>query len=191
MTKTNAWLTGICAAGLLCTGSAWSQDAASQQSQSSTQSKTQSSTQQPQHLRLSQVIGANAKSQDGQNLGQIEDVVVNPQTQQIQFAVLGKGGFLGVGEKMVPIPWKAVTVQTSSPEDPSAKPSLTVKIDRQKMQSAPTLEKEKQYSELNQPDYIITLYRFYAIEPVGVGSPGQGTETESGSQQTPRSPQQK
>ena len=181
--RMKAWISGVSAMGLLCSSVALAQQESLENQSESSSSQTQTSTQSAQHVRLSQIIGATAQSKDGQQLGQIEDIVVDPKTQQIQFAVLGKGGFLGIGEKMVPIPWQAVTVQKTPAAGQSGKPNLTVNIDRQKLQSAPTMEKNKNYSELSQPDYIITVYRFYEIQPVGVGSPGQSTESQSSSQE--------
>jgi sporulation protein YlmC with PRC-barrel domain len=154
------------------------------------QSQTSQQQQQGKLFRVTQLMGVNAKSKDGQSLGEIEDLVINPQNQRIKFAVLGKGGFLGVGEKMLPVPWEAVTVQKSAAGGQAGKPDLTVNIDQQKMKTAPTMQKDKQYSELDQPDYIITIYRFYEITPVGAGGTGQGTETESSSQQKSRTEQQ-
>jgi sporulation protein YlmC with PRC-barrel domain len=189
--KYHLLLSSVCTAGLI-----GSLPALAQQSSSSSASQPGSSTAQTssdsgsgQYLRVSQLIGSTAKAKDGQNLGQIEDVVVDAKAQHLKFAVLGKGGFLGIGEKMVPVPWKAMSVEQTD-TGASGKPNLTVNIDRQKLQSAPTLHKDKQYSELDQPDYTITVYRFYEIEPVGAGSPSEGAQTQSGSQQNPDSSQQ-
>src|SRR4051812_35673855 len=164
--KYHLLLSTICAASLALPALA-QQSSSSSASQSDTStSQTASDTASGEYVRLSQLIGSTAKAKDGQNLGQIEDVVVDAKAQHLKFAVLGKGGFLGIGEKMVPVPWKAVSVEQTD-TSASGKPTLTVNIDRQKLQSAPTLHKDKQYSELDQPDYIITVYRFYEIEPVG------------------------
>jgi len=175
-------LASICAAGLIGSLPVVAQQSSSSSAPQSGSSTAQTPSATSQYVRLSQLIGSNAKAKDGQNLDQIEDVVVNPQARQIKFAVLGKGGFLGIGEKMVPVPWKAVSLEQTE-TGASSKPSLTVNIDRQKLQSAPTLHKDKQYSELDQPDYVITVYRFYEIEPVAAGAPGQGSETQGSSQQ--------
>jgi hypothetical protein len=43
-------------------------------------------------LRASKVIGAEVKSQTGERIGRIEDVVLNPQTRQIDLAVISMTG---------------------------------------------------------------------------------------------------
>src|SRR5262249_2712159 len=49
-------------------------------------------------VRLSKLIGADVKSNDGQDLGKVKDVLVNPQTGKPTSAIIGKGGVLGFGE---------------------------------------------------------------------------------------------
>src|SRR5438046_1769474 len=142
-------LSSICAAGLIGSLPAFAQQRSSSSASQSGSSTAQTSSDASQYVRLSQLIGSNAKAKDGQNLGQIEDVVINRQVRQIKFAVLGKGGFLGIGEKMVPVPWQAVSLEQTE-TGASGKPNLTVNIDGQKLQSAPTLHKAKQYYELDQ-----------------------------------------
>ena len=45
----------------------------------------------------------------GENIGQIEDLILDKTSNNIMFAVLGFGGFLGMGEKFHPIPWSMLS----------------------------------------------------------------------------------
>lgn len=51
-----------------------------------------------------ELIGKSVANPNGENLGEIEDLVINPQSEEM-FAVVGVGGFLGLGEKKVTIPY--------------------------------------------------------------------------------------
>ena len=116
-------------------------------------------------IRLSQFFGSAVNTRDGQNLGTIKDVLVDPNTGQIQFVLLGKGAAGGTAEKLAPIPWQAVNIQSEK--------NYVVNVDQDKFNQAPTMEEDR-YSELNQPEQVIRIYRFYEIlPPTGVGSPGQ------------------
>ena len=151
--------------------------AEAQEHESSSSATQQSSQTEVQHARVSKLLGSNVHTKDGTGLGQIEDLVVNPATGQIQFALLGKGEFSGVGDRLIPVPWQAVNV--------SAEKQYTVNVDRQKLSSLPTLD-EQRYSDLSSPDYIIGIYRFYQIDPgEGVGSSGAETGAESGTEIRP------
>jgi uncharacterized protein YrrD len=62
-------------------------------------------------IRAKKVIGTNVKDTSGNKIGQIEDVVLDKQSNSIMFAVVGFGGFLGMAEKYHPIPWSALDYQ--------------------------------------------------------------------------------
>ena len=51
--------------------------------------------------RVSELMGANVTSEDGQKLGAIKDLVVDSQGQKVKFVVLGRGGILGFREQLV------------------------------------------------------------------------------------------
>jgi sporulation protein YlmC with PRC-barrel domain len=59
-------------------------------------------------IRAKKVIGTNIKDKSGQKIGEVEDVVLDKQSNSIMFAVVSFGGFLGAGEKYHPIPWAAL-----------------------------------------------------------------------------------
>ncbi len=130
----------------------------SQYNERSTQSGTSSNRQQ----RLSRdcgIIGADAKSKDNQDLGNVEDVLVNPRTGKVDFIVLGQGGVLGIGEDRIPVPWQAATFHSDG--------TVTVNQEKAKLKSAPSLKKD--YSNLNEP-YTVTVYEFYAVPVPATGA---------------------
>ena len=59
-------------------------------------------------IRAKKVLGTTVKDSAGERLGQIEDVVLDKQSNKILFGVMGFGGVLGVGEKYHPVPWGAL-----------------------------------------------------------------------------------
>lgn len=140
-----------------------------QQSQTSGQTNIQS------EVRLSQLKDAKASSSAGESLGDVEDLLINPRNGKIDFVILGRGGLLGLGEKRVPVPWKAINLQSEK--------QFTLNVDKNKLKSAPTLNKN--YSELDNPDYTVTIYRFYEIPMGSAQTPGgsqQGQGQSSGTQ---------
>lgn len=62
-------------------------------------------------IRASRVIGTKVYSTNGDEIGEIEDVILDKTTNNIMFAAIGFGGFLGMGEKYHPVPWALLDYQ--------------------------------------------------------------------------------
>ncbi|MEZ5499104.1 MAG: PRC-barrel domain-containing protein [Steroidobacteraceae bacterium] len=59
-------------------------------------------------IRAKTVLGTDVKNGTGKKLGTIEDIILDKQTNNIMFAVVGFGGFLSMGEKYHPLPWSGL-----------------------------------------------------------------------------------
>ena len=81
-------------------------------------------------IRGKKVIGTTVKNAAGETLGHVEDVVLDKQSNNIMFAVLSFGGFLGIGEKYHPIPWSQLDY------DP-AQDAYVVSFTKDQLKSAP------------------------------------------------------
>lgn len=58
-------------------------------------------------LKASDFIGTDVVNPHGDNLGTIKEVMLDPNTGKIAYGVVSFGGFLGLGEKLFAIPFKA------------------------------------------------------------------------------------
>jgi len=56
-------------------------------------------------MRADLVTGADLRTPDDEKLGEIEDVVLDPQRQMIAYVLVSSGGFLGMGEDLVAVRW--------------------------------------------------------------------------------------
>jgi sporulation protein YlmC with PRC-barrel domain len=57
-------------------------------------------------VKVSDLIGIAVYSANGENIGKIEDLVVNPSSGHFRYSVLSFGGFLGMGDKLFAVPWR-------------------------------------------------------------------------------------
>ncbi len=64
-------------------------------------------------IRAKKVLGTTVKDTSGRKIGEIEDVVLDKQSNNVLFAIVGFGGFLGMAEKYHPIPWSALDYEPS------------------------------------------------------------------------------
>ena len=59
-------------------------------------------------IRAKKVIGTAVKDKSAKKIGVVEDIVLDKQTNNVMFAVISFGGFLGMGEKYHPVPWSSL-----------------------------------------------------------------------------------
>ncbi len=104
------------------------------------------------------VAGTSVYAKDGERLGAIYNFMVDKTTGQVAYVVMSFGGFLGLGERFYPLPWKALTY------DP-ARGGYVVEVDRDTLEKAPNYAAEDQ--PWADPAYGKSLYGFYGL-PYGL-----------------------
>lgn len=58
--------------------------------------------------RVSKILSTAVKSHSGENLGEIKDLVVDPENGEVVYAVVTFGGVFGVGSKLFAVPFQAL-----------------------------------------------------------------------------------
>jgi len=81
---------------------------------------------------LRNVIGMRVKNEQGKDVGEVDNLLIDPQSGKISHVVIGLGGFMGVGEKKVVVPWSELKVAMAAD---GKKPTAT--LDQAKLESAP------------------------------------------------------
>jgi PRC-barrel domain len=81
------------------------------------------------------IIGSNVVNQQNEDLGKIEDLVIDTSAGRIAYAVLSFGGFLGLGDKYFAIPWEAFRLDISDKR-------AVLNVDRRLLENAPGFEKD-------------------------------------------------
>jgi sporulation protein YlmC with PRC-barrel domain len=115
----------------------------------------------PAFMTASDIKGTHVKNLQGQDLGQVEDVLVDPETGQVRFAVLEVGGFLGLGSTKVAVPWSAFQLTQDG-----NKPKWILDADKEKLKNAPKVE-GKNYQHLytkTGAEPVIVYWKVTAIE---------------------------
>ena len=65
----------------------------------------------PQVHKASAVIGSRVENTQGETLGLISDIVLDPEAGRIKYVALSYGGILGLGGKLFAVSWDALTLQ--------------------------------------------------------------------------------
>jgi sporulation protein YlmC with PRC-barrel domain len=113
-------------------------------------------------LKMSQVIGKTVENAQGNNLGEINDVVIDPSDGSVVYAVLEAGGFLGLGEKFFAVPWRAFqTVADNDDKDDKGEiERLILNVDKDRMQNAPGFDKDN-WPNMADTQWGQTVHSYY------------------------------
>lgn len=85
-------------------------------------------------VKTGDVINVKVKSNDGEDLGKIEEIILDKISGQVRYIVLSFGGLMGFGEKLFALPWKSISYD---PDDEC----FTLKIDKEKIKNSPGFDK--------------------------------------------------
>ena len=65
----------------------------------------------PEFLSAGTIKGDKVVNIDGDDIGKIEELMIDLQDGRVAYAVLSFGGFLGMGDKLFAIPWQALSLK--------------------------------------------------------------------------------
>lgn len=86
----------------------------------------------PAHWRATEAMGMSVYNRAGERIGEIDDVLVDG-SGRVMAAVVGVGGFLGMGERKVAVTFRSFEMMREA----NGKPRLTVDLTKSALQSAP------------------------------------------------------
>jgi sporulation protein YlmC with PRC-barrel domain len=109
-------------------------------------------------MRGSTFIGADVENPQGQDLGDIKDIVVDRASGRIAYAVVSFGGFLGLGEKLFAVPWNAFTQAAND------RNTVILNIDRERLSNAPGFE-QNNWPQMSNREWVTNLYTYYNVPP--------------------------
>ena len=100
------------------------------------------------------VEGTNVYRSDGKKIGEIERVMIDKMSGQAAYAVMGFGGFLGMGEEHYPLPWATLKYDTQ-------KGGYVVNLDKKQLEGAPSYARGSEFEWT--PDYGRKVDSFYKV----------------------------
>lgn len=108
-------------------------------------------------LSASTLKGDKVVNHQGEDLGDIEDLMIDLEGGRVAYAVLSFGGFLGMGDKLFAIPWDALTVDTANKR-------LVLSVDKELLKQAPGFDKNN-WPDMTDPAWGAELYTYYGYKP--------------------------
>jgi sporulation protein YlmC with PRC-barrel domain len=109
----------------------------------------------PRVLSASTICGDPVVNDAGENLGQIEELMVDLENGRVAYAVISFGGFLGIGDKLFAIPFEALELDAENHR-------FVLDVPREKLEKAPGFDKS-QWPDFADPRFGQEVYRYYDI----------------------------
>jgi sporulation protein YlmC with PRC-barrel domain len=93
----------------------------------------------------------------GENLGKLEEIMIDLDSGRVAYVVISFGGVLGVGNKLFAIPWQALRVDTENKE-------IVLNVSKETLEQAPGFDKDR-WPETSDQTWLGDVYRYYGYEP--------------------------
>jgi len=87
--------------------------------------------------RSSNLIGMEVRNPEGEELGEIEDLVIDMESGKIRYAALSFGGFLDIGDKLFAVPINALLLKHDEEEN-----YFVLDVDKEKLETAPGFDSD-------------------------------------------------
>jgi hypothetical protein len=103
------------------------------------------------------IIGSKVVNDAGEDLGKIEDLVIDSRNSRVAYAILSFGGFLGVGDSHFPIPWEAIDFN-------AAEHYATLSINKDRLKNAPGFDKDN-WPDMSDISWGGEIHSHYGFKP--------------------------
>lgn len=128
---------------------------AADRSDTSASSRGKSAQTSSRDIRATRLMGAQVRNSQGEDLGKIDDLVVDVNNQRIHYAVLASGGVMGVGGKKFAYPVSLLRTGTDKDE-------LILNVDKERLSRAPGFDDKNAPEWSNRDDrYRAEVDRYY------------------------------
>jgi sporulation protein YlmC with PRC-barrel domain len=91
--------------------------------------------------RLSNQLDFDVWNQDGEQIGEVDDMVLDLDNSRISYVVVGTGGFLDIGEKDVLVPWDSLVLHDGTVDVPGVEPNaFIIQMDQETFNNFPDVD---------------------------------------------------
>jgi sporulation protein YlmC with PRC-barrel domain len=119
-------------------------------------------------LSMTVLTGYKVRNTAGEDLGKLEELVLDENSGRLLYGIIHTGGFLGLGNRLFAIPWKRLTMQ------PDQKVCI-LNIDKETLDHAPSFDKEN-WPDMSLPEWRDNIETYFAYNPAEEPLKAEGVE---------------
>ncbi|MEX0715227.1 MAG: PRC-barrel domain-containing protein [Planctomycetaceae bacterium] len=101
------------------------------------------------------VTGMKVENPAGEDVGRVEDLVIDMRSGKVSYAAVSTGGFLGVGDRLHAVPFEAL--QLAQRDDDYL---FLLNVDRERLKNAPGFDKDN-WPNFADTTWAVEVDRFY------------------------------
>lgn len=108
-------------------------------------------------LSCTSLTGNDVVNMQHEEVGGIKDFMLDTRTGRISYAVLTFGGFLGIGQKLLAVPWSALTLDRDNKR-------FVLNVSRDRLKDAPGFDKDH-WPDMADPKWGESIHSYYGTKP--------------------------
>lgn len=103
------------------------------------------------------LTGDSVRNLSGDELGDVQEIMLDVYDGSIAYAVLSFGGFLGMGDKLFAVPWKALKLVQDDEY-------FLLDVDKDVLEAAPGFDKDN-WPDFSDPNWGQEIHDHYGTSP--------------------------
>lgn len=103
------------------------------------------------------LLGNDVYNRQEEDLGDIKEIMLDMRSGKVAYAVLSFGGFLGMGEKLFAVPWKALTLDTVNKR-------FILNVEKDRLENAPGFDKDD-WPDMADSTWAAGIHSYYGTTP--------------------------
>ena len=111
----------------------------------------------PRLMGADTLIGNDVYNRQGEDLGDIKEIMLDVLAGRVSYAVLSCGGLLGMGEKLFAVPWAALKLDTDNKR-------FTLDVSKDRLENAPGFDKDS-WPNMADPAWENGIHSYYGTTP--------------------------
>lgn len=99
------------------------------------------------------LVGDDVCNPHGEDVGEIKEIMLDMRSGEVAYAVLSFGGFLGMGEKLFAVPWRALKLDTENKR-------FVLNVDQDRLKNAPGFHKSN-WPDMADQSWAREIHTYY------------------------------